>query len=610
MKTSVIDREQLKTQYGILCQALIPAQNTERDAFNLVHCEVPADGRTQSHAHFEPEVFVLLRGQGSLKLGDRVQAVEAGSVVSIPAFVEHQLENGGKDPLVFLSIYSEHASLAPLPAKANLIAAPPTPNGPLHLGHLAGPYLGADVLRRYLTLRGTQVYSLCGTDDHQPYNCCEDFVIKIKNALACTQIEFQNFVRPSKDTAYQTAVQKVVNSLLQSDKLHIRDCPTAHLSNGEPVLESHIRGTCPTCNVSMSAMACEACGEVPLHRLVDPVHVATGESIEFHSIPRLMISLERHRAAITSLLTSGSASASVLQFLRRTLSRPLPDYPVSTLSPLGIPIPQTKGQHLDVWTEMAASYVALLPPDAPFMPFFGFDNVFFYTVLFPALFEACGRSDLIPAKVYANEFYHLEHRKFSTSRQHAVWANDLLAHVDSDCVRFFLALDRPEQNSTSFSIQRFEEALNEHLLRLETVTGKLNTTPEGPHHARAPHKAQQQYLQELASQIQDMESALHPDHFSVRKAAAIVVRAIDALEVFTLSYPDERQMALAGVCTLAQLCMPLLPSYSQHLFERLGISPQWFREPKTSGFHLGQLADGRFQRSSACMRHYQIGDMQ
>src|SRR5205085_8788147 len=117
----------------------------------------------------EGETFYIVHGAGRMVIGDDAGELSAGDVVWIPPGSTHVLENrSATEPLVFVSVYWD-PPLAPVAARTLVISAPPTPNGDLHLGHLSGPYVAADVHARYMRMRGSDVVTLCGTDDNQSY---------------------------------------------------------------------------------------------------------------------------------------------------------------------------------------------------------------------------------------------------------------------------------------------------------------------------------------------------------------------------------------------------------------------------------------------------------
>ena len=167
MNITSIHQAQYKNAYGILCHSL-PKMGS-RDALNPTFCHVEVGGKTTLHNHFEPEIFFIIQGQGVMTIDEKTRAVQSGDLIQIPPFSSHTLTNIGEMPLQFLSIYTEDYTVPALPTDVVITAAPPTPNGPLHLGHISGPYLAADILSRYLRSKSAHVVTHSGTDDHQNY---------------------------------------------------------------------------------------------------------------------------------------------------------------------------------------------------------------------------------------------------------------------------------------------------------------------------------------------------------------------------------------------------------------------------------------------------------
>ena len=153
--------------YGILCSSF-PKQNN-RNGIYPAFCKIPCGGKTIAHSHFETELFFIVSGKGWMVINDETKSVQEGDLIHIPAFSQHELTNIGIEELVFMSVYSEDYATPALPESIVVTSAPPTPNGPLHLGHISGPYLAQDIMTRYLRLRLLDVHSHSGTDDHQNY---------------------------------------------------------------------------------------------------------------------------------------------------------------------------------------------------------------------------------------------------------------------------------------------------------------------------------------------------------------------------------------------------------------------------------------------------------
>ncbi|KXK63805.1 hypothetical protein AWW66_01085 [Micromonospora rosaria] len=366
-----------------------------------------------------------------------------------------------------------------------LLSPPPTPNGPLHVGHLAGPYVAADVAARAARARGERVLTVCGTDDHQNYVVTRadrdgrgpdavvaDHGARIREVFARARVEHDVHTSPSTDPAYRRAVGDlfalVDRAVLTAGPpaLACRDCHrTLH--------HAYVAGRCPGCRAAMGGGTCEECGEFATARdLVAAACARCGGPPVETDRPTRVLRLEEHRAGLTEVWSRAALPDRVRGLLAALLRRGLPDVPASYPTDWGLPGGTGR---IDVWFEMGLAYLSVVArsvdPDARTLDdhvrawrrlgglwaFLGVDNAFYYAALFPALLLATG----VPAErclsgLVVNEFYRLDGEKFSTSRDHAVWAHDLLRTADPETVRLYLSLDRPAPHPTNFTTAAFQ----------------------------------------------------------------------------------------------------------------------------------------------------------
>ncbi len=173
-----LDPAKLTDAYNIKCQFVYPWEGVVTPPFGGGWAVVEPGKETKHHNHQEGETFIIVQGRGEMRIGDETVEVGPGTVVYQPPYDGHVIRNTSEtEDLVFFGLYWEDRNLwegrredavlaAKRPRRALVTAAPPTPNGSIHLGHLSGPYLAADVLTRYLRLRGVDAVFGCGTDDH------------------------------------------------------------------------------------------------------------------------------------------------------------------------------------------------------------------------------------------------------------------------------------------------------------------------------------------------------------------------------------------------------------------------------------------------------------
>ncbi|MEU7166110.1 class I tRNA ligase family protein [Streptomyces morookaense] len=387
-----------------------------------------------------------------------------------------------------------------------LLSPPPTPNGPLHVGHLAGPYIAADVAARAARLRGERVLTVCGLDDHQNYVPAkarqqgtkvreerDGHAARIRAVFERAGVHHDVFTDPLSDAAYRAAVDGFLQELVGSGTAPVREwrTPVCARCPGTPH-HAYVSGRCPSCGSGSGGGTCEVCGtHTTAGNLLEPRCTRCGSLLTGRLTVRgPVLPLERYRETLCRIWAKAPASPAARQLLHRLLDREtLPEVPLSYPTDWGIESGATPGHRIDVWAEMALGYVHTvgrrLAPGAAGLAahadawrgvqslwaFLGRDNAFYYLVLFPALFAACGLPPEVIGGLVVNEFYRLSGEKFSTSRNHAVWAHELLEHDDPRALRAFLCWDRPAPHSTDFTLERYRRVSAEWDFGAEAATG-------------------------------------------------------------------------------------------------------------------------------------------
>lgn len=385
---------------------------------------------------------------------------------------------------------------------AIVIDTPPTSNGDLHVGHLAGPFMAADVHARYLRGLGREVVFSSGTDDSQTYvlasarrkglapeDLCGRSWHEIKRTLADMAISLDGFA--PYDDRYRAAVLDFVGALHQAGKFELRTVRAPYNERtGEFLVEGLVCGYCPTCLTESRGGLCESCGHpIAPDGLVEPRStVDADDPITFRDTEILVLPMERYRERLTAFYAERGERMRphTRQLVAEVLARPLPDFPVTFPIGWGIPapFPETPGQRLNAWVEgipavmYCTAYAAeqlgkqataddshwRAENDPEIIYFIGFDNVYFWGLTHVALLMAHEGRYALPDSIISNEFYELENDKFSTSLGHVVYTGDLLADVPRDLIRFFLALSCPEHQRTNFSRMALDEVTGKRLV--------------------------------------------------------------------------------------------------------------------------------------------------
>ncbi|MFE5539434.1 class I tRNA ligase family protein [Streptomyces sp. NPDC056492] len=383
-----------------------------------------------------------------------------------------------------------------------VIAPGPTANGDLHLGHLAGPFLAADVCARYARAAGHDV--LFGTGVHFTQNYIvttarrlnvppEELRVRsagqVEETLTAMGIEPDGFVRFGD--RYVKTVRTFFERLHGSGKLRLRGLKFPYAPRtGEFLTDAYVRGGCPVCLADGCAGLCENCGHwIASGDLIDPRSTLHPEDpVELREQQVLVLPLEEHREALTAYFARQSATMRprLAQMIEEILARPLPDYPVTLPIAWGIPapFPEVAGQviYADAETIAWSMHCTALAAEQrgeviaaedelwfsetgnKVVYFFGSDAGFAFAVVGAAMLEALG-GYVLPGHFVTNEFYELDHDKFSTSRGHVVSGRELAAEVPRDLIRYYLAATSPDFQRTNFTRQALARVTGERLVQ-------------------------------------------------------------------------------------------------------------------------------------------------
>jgi methionyl-tRNA synthetase len=656
-----LDPAKLADAYGIKCQGLYPWDGLARTPFGAAWAVVEPGRSTKRHMHNDGETFIIAQGSGVMAVGGERADVKAGDVIYLPPFEEHTLSNTSAEDLVFLTVWWEDLALwtsrnrsagtgvTANPCAAALVtAAPPTPNGDLHLGHLSGPYLAADMHSRYLRLRGVATRYACGTDDNQSYvalkaaqmglgpaEAADRLAADIASTLRAARIEMDLFVRPNASPCHLDLVQGFFRRLYDEGRLVAREAPSPFCEPcGRYLFEAHIRGNCPHCGAASGGNSCEECG-LPNDciDLVAPACTRCGAKPAARRFKRLYFPLGNHAQALRDFHETVAMGPHLRALCERALAAGLRDIAVTHPADWGIPVPVPgfEDQRIYVWFEMAPRYLAYgqalggwprfwKAGDARVVQCFGFDNGFFYAILVPALLRAYDPEIRLASAFLVNEFYHLEGTKFSTSRGHAIWGRELLAEWPADAVRFHLSATSPEVESTSFALADFRATVERELIGaiqgwLAGLGAKVAVELGGA--APSPGdwtEEQRRFHRSLEELVAEAGGAYEAATFSPQRAARAIAtlaregRRFGKAEDHLGRAPfrgEERRTALAlellAAKALAVIAAPVMPDFAERLFKDLGYeglpwSNGWEERPAwvPPGQRIGRLAGPYF----------------
>ncbi|WP_086668119.1 class I tRNA ligase family protein [Lentzea kentuckyensis] len=401
--------------------------------------------------------------------------------------------------------------------KLLVIAPGPTANGDLHLGHLAGPFLAADICARYARAAGRDV--LFGTGIHstqnyivttarrlgvRPEDLRESSAGAVEASLAAMDIDPDGFVR--FDERYVKTVVTFFDRLHSAGKLRLRAVKFPYSPRtGEFLTDAYVRGGCPVCLTDGCAGLCEGCGTwIASGELVDPKSTLDPDDVvELREEKVLVLPVEEYRAGLEEFFARHAPTLRprLARMIEEMLARPLPDYPVTLPISWGIPapFPEVDGQVIYsdtetiTWSIHASALAAqgrgevlesddqLWLGDTEVVYFFGSDAGFAFAVAGVAMLLALD-GYVLPEQFVTNEFYELENDKFSTSRGHLVTGQELLnSGVPRDLIRFYLASTSPEFQRTNFTRAAMAEVTSSRLVvPWNRIAAKVNALEPVP----------------------------------------------------------------------------------------------------------------------------------
>jgi len=377
-------------------------------------------------------------------------------------------------------------------------SALPYANGPIHLGHLAGCYLPADIFVRYHRLKGTEVLYICGTDEHgvpitiqaeaegvSPQEIVDRYYENIKTSFAEMGILFDNFSRTTREIHHRLA-QDFFLRLLEKGYMDVREVEQFYCPNCERFLaDRYIVGTCPHCQADRArGDVCEQCGRwLEPEVLIDPQCKICGSRPSPRSTTHWFFKLSEFQESLEQWLAEKKDwRPSVLNLCRGWFREGLEDRPITRDQEWGVkvPLPEGEGKVLYVWFDAPIGYISStvewaelqgntdawrtwwLDHDTQLVHFLAKDNIVFHAIIWPAMLMGYGQY-ILPGSIPANEFLNLEGRKLSTSENWAVWLPDYLREFEPDPLRYCLTVNAPEGRDSDFSWRDFQVRNNNEL---------------------------------------------------------------------------------------------------------------------------------------------------
>ena len=384
-----------------------------------------------------------------------------------------------------------------------ITAALPYTNGPIHIGHLAGVYVPADIYARYKRLTGNDVAFICGSDEHgvpitikakkegvTPQDIVDKYHAIIKKSFEDFGITFDNYSRTSAKIHHDTA-QEFFKTL--NDKNEFIEEVTEQLYDAEAnqfLADRFVTGTCPKCGYEEAyGDQCESCGSsLNATDLINPKSAITGNIPTLKETKHWFLPLDKHEAFLKEWILKGHKKdwkPNVYGQVKSWIDDGLRPRAVTRDLDWGIPVPAPggEGKVLYVWFDAPIGYISATKEwadregkdwepywkdeNTKLVHFIGKDNIVFHCIIFPAMLKAEG-SYILPDNVPANEFLNLEGNKLSTSKNWAVWLPDYLEDFPNqqDVLRYALTANAPESKDNDFTWKDFQARNNNELVAI------------------------------------------------------------------------------------------------------------------------------------------------
>ena len=392
-----------------------------------------------------------------------------------------------------------------------MTSALPYANGPLHIGHLAGAYLSADVYVRFQRLMGKDILFICGSDEHgaaitikamkegvSPQQIVDQYHEIFKETFSRMGVSFDMYHRTSAPLHHETS-QEFFSTLYNKGEFDEKETEQYYDEEaGQFLADRYIMGTCPKCgHTEAYGDQCEKCGSsLNPTDLIDPVSKLSGKKPILKKTLHWYLPLDKYESWLREWVETGVCDGQqlhdpedwknhVLGQCKSWLDGGLQPRAMTRDLDWGVDVPDDikghEGKKLYVWMDAPIGYISSTKQwakdhkkdwkkywqnqDTALIHFIGKDNIVFHCLIFPAILKAHGNY-ILPVNVPANQFMNLEGRKISTSRNWAVWVHEYLNEIPDrqDELRYVMIKNMPEQKDSEFTWKGYQDANNNELV--------------------------------------------------------------------------------------------------------------------------------------------------
>jgi methionyl-tRNA synthetase len=383
--------------------------------------------------------------------------------------------------------------------KIIVTGALPYANGPIHIGHLAGVYLPADIYTRYLRKKNKDVIYICGTDENgvpitisaekegiSPKDLVERYHKIINEALEKLGVEFDNFSGTSRKIHHDLS-QKIFLELYEKGYIEAKTSKEFYCENcGKFLPDRYVEGTCPYCDFEEArGDSCDSCGSwLESDQLINPRCKLCGAEPIKKETKHWYLLLDKFQGKLEKWIEKKNWRKTVKSYLKGWLKEGLRPRPITRDLQWGVPVPlddAPKDKVLYVWFDAPLGYISSTiewaekigepdrwkdywqDPNTKLIHFIGKDNIVFHGIIWPAIIMGTGEFTL-PDEIPANEYLNLEGRQISTSRNWAIWLHEYLEGFEPDFLRYYLCSIMPETRDSEFKWKEFQERNNQELI--------------------------------------------------------------------------------------------------------------------------------------------------
>lgn len=435
-----------------------------------------------------------------------------------------------------------------------ITSALPYANGPVHIGHLAGVYVPADIYARYLRLKGEEVVFVGGSDEHgvpitlkaknegiTPQDVVDKYHAMIKDSFMRFGISFDVYSRTSAPVHYETA-SGFFRKLYETGKFVEKTTEQYYDEENQQFLaDRYITGTCPKCGFEKAyGDQCESCGtSLSPTELINPRSMLSGNTPVLKETKHWYLPLDQYEPWLREWILEGHTEwkPNVYGQCKSWIDSGLLPRAVTRDLEWGVPVPveNAEGKVLYVWFDAPIGYISatreLTPdwekywkdPETRMIHFIGKDNIVFHCIIFPVMLKAEG-SYILPDNVPANEFLNLEGDKISTSRNWAVWLHEYLEEFPGkeDVLKYALTANAPETKDNDFTWKDFQARNNNELVAiLGNFVNRAMVLTEKYFNGIVPERGQtSQYDEDTLNAIEQIKAEIEKslDNFRFREA--------------------------------------------------------------------------------------------